>query len=74
MVAPDSKNFCVGQCTELDQLSRMSAPLIGRHRQVLIVMGYKENVTVGGHELKMTKSGYLDSDADTLMNDYIYVI
>lgn len=32
------------------------------------------NVTVGGHELKMTKSGYLDSDADTLMNDYIHVI
>lgn len=32
------------------------------------------NVAVGGHELKLTKSGYLDSDADTLYNDHIMVI
>ena len=31
-------------------------------------------VTVGGHELKLTKAGYLDSDNDTLFNDYIMVI
>ena len=31
-------------------------------------------VTVGGHELKLTKAGYIDSDADTLFNDYIMVI
>jgi hypothetical protein len=31
-------------------------------------------VTVGGHELKLTKTGYQDSDADTLFNDYIMVI
>jgi hypothetical protein len=32
------------------------------------------SVAVGGHELKLTKAGYLDSDADTLFNDYIMVI
>ena len=32
------------------------------------------NVTVGGHDLKLTKVGYLDSDADDLFNDYIMVI
>ena len=32
------------------------------------------NVSVGGHELKLTKSGYVDSDADDLFNDYIMVI
>jgi hypothetical protein len=32
------------------------------------------NVTVGGHELKLTKAGYLDSDVDTLFNDFIMVI
>ena len=32
------------------------------------------SVTVGGHELKLTKTGYTDSDADTLYNDYIFVI
>jgi hypothetical protein len=31
-------------------------------------------VTVGGHELKLTKTGYVDSDDDTLYNDYIMVI
>jgi len=31
-------------------------------------------VTVGGHELKLTKTGYQDSDADTIFNDYIMVI
>ena len=31
-------------------------------------------VTVGGHELKLTKTGYVDSDVDTLFNDYIMVI
>ena len=31
-------------------------------------------VTVGGHELKLTKTGYIDSDDDTLYNDYIFVI
>jgi hypothetical protein len=31
-------------------------------------------VTVGGHHLKMTKSGYQDSDEDTLFNDHIFVI
>lgn len=31
-------------------------------------------VSVGGHELKLTKSGYVDSDADTIFNDYIFVI
>ena len=31
-------------------------------------------VTVGGHELKLTKTGYLDSDTDTLFNDYIMII
>ena len=32
------------------------------------------DVEVGGHELKLTKTGYQDSDADTLFNDYIFVI
>jgi hypothetical protein len=31
-------------------------------------------VSVGGHELKLTKSGYSDSDVDDLYNDYIFVI
>ena len=31
-------------------------------------------VTVGGHELKLTKTGYMDSDTDTLFNDYINII
>ena len=31
-------------------------------------------VAVGGHDLKLTKSGYTDSDADDLFNDYIFVI
>jgi hypothetical protein len=31
-------------------------------------------VTVGGHELKLTKTGYIDSDLDTLFNDYIRII
>lgn len=30
-------------------------------------------VATGGHTLKLTKTGYLDSDADTLLNDYIMV-
>ena len=30
-------------------------------------------VAVGGHALKLTKIGYLDSDADDLLNDYIVV-
>jgi len=32
-----------------------------------------DDVAVGGHTLKLTKTGYLDSDADTLLNDYIVV-
>lgn len=32
------------------------------------------NVSVGGHKLKLTKAGYLDSDDDDLFNDYIMVI
>ncbi len=32
------------------------------------------SVAVGGHALKLTKAGYLDSDADDLFNDYIFVI
>lgn len=32
-----------------------------------------DDVEVGGHTLKLTKTGYLDSDADTLLNDYIMV-
>ena len=32
-----------------------------------------DDVEVGGHILKLTKTGYLDSDADTLLNDYIMV-
>ena len=32
------------------------------------------SVSVGGHVLKLTKSGYTDSDNDTLFNDYIFVI
>lgn len=32
------------------------------------------DVTVGGHELKLTKAAYLDSDADDIYNDYIFVI
>ena len=32
------------------------------------------SVTVGGHELKLTKAGYTDSDADNLFNDYIMVV
>jgi hypothetical protein len=32
------------------------------------------DVAIGGHELKLTKTGYLDSDADTIFNDYIFVI
>lgn len=31
-------------------------------------------VTVGGHVLKLVKTGYLDSDDDTLFNDFIMVI
>jgi hypothetical protein len=31
-------------------------------------------VSVGGHDLKLTKTGYIDSDADDLFNDYIFVI
>lgn len=33
-----------------------------------------EDVTVGNHAIKMTKTGYTDSDSDTLVNDYIMVI
>lgn len=33
-----------------------------------------EDVTIGGHFLKITKAGYVDSDADVLYNDYIMVI
>jgi len=32
-----------------------------------------DGVAVGGHTLKLMKTGYLDSDADTLLNDYIVV-
>jgi hypothetical protein len=32
------------------------------------------SVTVGSHAIKMTKTGYLDSDVDTLLNDFIMVI
>ena len=32
------------------------------------------SVAVGGHELKLTKATYLDSDVDDLYNDYIFVI
>ncbi len=32
-----------------------------------------DDVAVGGHSLKLTKTGYLDSDSDTLLNDYIVV-
>jgi len=32
-----------------------------------------DDVAVGGHALKLTKTGYLDSDADVLLNDYIMV-
>lgn len=32
------------------------------------------DVTVGSHAIKMTKTAYTDSDADTLINDYIMVI
>ena len=31
-------------------------------------------VAVGGHKLKLTKTGYVDSDADDLYNDFIMVI
>lgn len=31
-------------------------------------------LSVGGHEIKLTLAGYYDSDADTLFNDYIFVI
>lgn len=31
------------------------------------------DVAVGGHTIKLVKTGYLDSDADTLLNDYILV-
>ena len=30
-------------------------------------------VAVGGHSLKVTKTGYVDSDADDLLNDYFVV-
>jgi len=32
-----------------------------------------DDVAVGGHTLRLTKTGYLDSDADTLLNEYIVV-
>ena len=32
------------------------------------------SVTVGSHAIKMTKTGYSDSDVDTLLNDFIMVI
>jgi len=32
------------------------------------------DVAVGGHLLKLTKTGYTDSDADDLYNDFIMVI
>ena len=31
------------------------------------------DVETGGHTLKLTKTGYQDSDADVLLNDYIMV-
>ncbi len=31
-------------------------------------------VTVGGHTLKLTKTGFIDSDLDNLYNDFIMVI
>jgi hypothetical protein len=31
-------------------------------------------VSIGGHVLKLVKTGYVDSDDDTLYNDYIFVI
>ena len=30
-------------------------------------------VTVGGHNIKVTKAGYIDSDSDALCNDFIMV-
>ena len=33
-----------------------------------------EDVAVGGHYLKITKVGYIDSDQDVLYNDYIMVL
>jgi len=32
-----------------------------------------EDLALGGHTLKLTKTGYTDSDADTLLNDYFVV-
>ena len=32
------------------------------------------DVTIGGHELKLTKTGYVDSDLDTIFNDNIMII
>ena len=32
-----------------------------------------EDVTVGTHTLKITKTGYVDSDDDELLNDYLVV-
>ena len=31
------------------------------------------DVTIGTHTLKITKTGYVDSDDDTLLNDYLVV-
>jgi len=30
-------------------------------------------VAIGGHTLKLTRTGYVDSDLDTLLNDYVLV-
>ena len=30
-------------------------------------------IATGGHTLKLTKTGYLDSDADTILNEYFVV-
>ncbi len=32
------------------------------------------SITVGGHTIKMTKTGYINSDLDDLYNDFIMVI
>ena len=32
-----------------------------------------EGIAIGGHSIKITKAGYLDSDADYLLNDYFVV-
>jgi hypothetical protein len=62
--------------TDITELSGVSVFLDATLKGTTDVSGELSitDVAVGGHVLKLTKSGYLDSDTDNLFNDYIFVI